>query len=59
LISTVYPAAAARSAEVRQAAIHEAGHAAFMWRGGETLYGERFDERFALFDESTHKPRRF
>jgi hypothetical protein len=37
--------------EIRRRAIHEAGHAVFMWRGGETLYGDRFNDRLAPFDE--------
>ena len=31
-------------------AIHEAGHAVFMWRGGEALYGDNWCDRIAPFE---------
>lgn len=35
--------------ERRRVAIHEAGHAVFMWRGGEVVHGANFNDRFAPF----------
>ncbi|MGD9884902.1 MAG: hypothetical protein AB7F22_35670 [Reyranella sp.] len=37
--------------ELRRRAVHEAGHAVFLWRGGETIHGSAFDDRFASFRE--------
>jgi hypothetical protein len=42
--------------EIRRRAVHEAGHAVFMWRGGETIYGDRFNDRLAPFDEILVNP---
>lgn len=37
--------------DLRLTAIHEAGHAVFMWRGGELVYGDAFNDRLAPFSE--------
>jgi hypothetical protein len=45
-----------RREEVTKTAFHEAGHAVFMWRNGETLDGERFYDGLAPFDEIIVSP---
>lgn len=36
--------------QLRVRAIHEAGHAVFMWRTGEVLYGDNWSDRIAPFE---------
>lgn len=36
---------------LRTVAIHEAGHAVFLWRGGELVYGDKFNDLLVPFRE--------